>query len=227
MSKHPTLVLYSGGQTRRNERLHRELVHLARQKTDAPIRFTYIPFCADGSQTYFMRSVRRYSRFGIGEFCCLQADEKPTSAQAREALRAHIVYLAGGNTFYFLKALKKSGLIHFLQDFAARGGILAGLSAGAHILTPHIGLAGVKGLDPDENEVGLRDLKALGLAPFEVMPHFADEGRRLQTLRAYSGGSKLPVFGIPDGSGIVVQNGIVRPIGPGIRVFAGGLEIQG
>ena len=58
--------------------------------------------------TYFMRSVRRYSRYGIGAFCQLVADERPSRRQIRQALKTDIVYLAGGNTFYFLKALRKS-----------------------------------------------------------------------------------------------------------------------
>lgn len=225
MKKLPTLVLYSGGQNRRNQLLHQELVRLARKKTHEPIRFTYLPFCADGSLTYFMRSVRRYSRYGIGEFCSLNADEKPSRQQIRAALKTDIVYLAGGNTFYFLKALRASGLLSFLRDYAETGGIIAGLSAGAHILTPHIRLAGVRGLDPDPNEVGLRDLKALGLTPFEILPHFHRAPRALAALRAYSSKTLNPIYACPDGSGIVVEDGAVRPIGRGIRLFFDGLEL--
>jgi dipeptidase E len=174
--------------------------------------------------TYFMRSVRRYSRYGIGEFCCLNADEKPTASQVKNALNSHIVYLAGGNTFYFLNALRKSGLLPMLKDFAEKGGILAGLSAGAHILTPHIGLAGAKGLDPDENEVGLKNLKALGLAPFEILPHFLPKPKQIKTLREYSTVNSNPVFACPDGAGIVVEDGHTRLIGRGIRLFYDGLE---
>jgi dipeptidase E len=222
----PTLVLYSGGQSPSNRLLHGELVRLARQKTDEPLRFTYLPFCSDGSQTYFMRSVRRYARYGVGEFCCLAADERPSRAQIREALRAHIVYLAGGNTFYFLRALRRSGLLSFLREYSERGGILAGLSAGAHILTPHIALAGARGLDPDPNEVGLRDLKALGLAPFEILPHLRGGRACLAALRAYSRGSRYPIYACPDGSGVVVQDGATRLIGRGIRLFSAGIELR-
>jgi len=218
--------MYSGGQSPRNQLLHRELVRLARQKTDEPLRFTYLPFCADGSMTYFMRSVRRYARFGVGEFCSLAADERPSREQIRAALRTHIVYLAGGNTFYFLNALRKSGLLSFLKEYAQSGGILAGLSAGAHILTPHIGLAGVRGLDPDENRVGLRDLRAVAAAPFEILPHFSASPRHVSLVRAYSRASRHPIYACPDGSGVVVENGVTRLIGRGIKLYAGGVELN-
>ena len=224
MNQAPTLVLYSGGQSPRNQLLHQELIRLARQKTDEPLRFTYLPFCSDGSMTYFMRSVRRYARYGVGEFCCLTADERPSRAQIREALRAHIIYLAGGNTFYFLRALRRSGILPVLREYARGGGILAGLSAGAHILTPHIGLAGAPGLDPDDNEVGLRDLRGLGLARFEILPHFSGKPRHVAAVRAYASKSRFPVYACPDGAGVIVEEGAVRVIGRGVRVFGGGDE---
>lgn len=175
--------------------------------------------------TYFMRSVRRYARYGVGEFCCLAADERPSREQIRMSLRADIVYLAGGNTFYFLKALRKSGLISFLHEFAEKGGIIAGLSAGAHILTPHIRLAGLQGLDPDENDVGLRNFKALDIAPFEVLPHFDRSARAQSILRTYSLKARYPIYAIPDGAGVVVENGVVRLMGRGIRVYSDGVEL--
>ncbi len=217
-----TLVLYSGGQNRRNQTLHRELVRLVRQKTDDPIRFTYIPFCSDQSKTYFMRSVRRYARFGVDEFCCLEPDQKLTKTQIRSALHSHIVYLAGGNTFYFLDALRRSGLLSLLREFSEGGGILAGLSAGAHILTPTIKLAGVKGLDPDPNEIGMKRFEALGLAPFEIFPHFDNRKREVEILRAYQCAHKRPIYALPDGAGLVVEGDQVRTIGLGIRLFSRG-----
>lgn len=61
-----------------------------------------------------------------------------------------MVYLSGGNTFHYPLHLRRSGLIHALRDFADRGGVLAGLSAGAILATPHIGLAAHPDFDRDE-----------------------------------------------------------------------------
>ncbi len=225
----PSLVLYSGGQNQTNAVLHRELVKMARrsarERKRGPIRLTYIPFCADGSITYFMRSVKRYARFGVEEFCCLVADEKPTRAQIKEAFDADIIYLAGGNTFYFLKVLRESGLLPRLKEYALSGGILAGLSAGAHILSPHIGLAGAPGLDPDENDVGLTNLKGLGLVPFEVLPHFEPSRRYVKSIREYSSQSEYPIFACPDGTGLIIDQGVTRVIGKGIQLYCDGIQL--
>ena len=106
--------------------------------------------------------MRRYAPFGIVDFLCLDLEQNPTRTQIREALKSEIVYLAGGNTFFFLHHLKRLGMLPLLRAFVRRGGVYAGLSAGALIMTPTIELAGIRGLDPDDNEIGLRDLEPRG-----------------------------------------------------------------
>jgi len=48
--------------------------------------------------------------------------------------------------------------------------VLAGPSVGAIILTPTIGTAGPPLPDPDDNDVKLKNLRALGLVRFEFSP---------------------------------------------------------
>ena len=114
-----------------------------------------------------------------------------------------IVYLAGGNTYHFLHHLRVSGLLEAVGRFASRGGVVAGLSAGALILTPHIGLAGYPAWDRDENRIGLsgRGCRGLGLTRFEFFPHYRRSARYRDALLDYSRRSRLPVYACPDGSG--------------------------
>lgn len=204
------LVLYSGGQERSNKTLHQELVNLTGKRgvRPQPLSMTYVPFCHDGSEVFFNRAVQRYSRFGVKKFHCLDIDTKqPLSAgDLKKALGSDIIYLSGGNTFYFLKNLKRHKLIKSLRDYAARGGVIAGLSAGAHIITPHITLAGLKGIDPDPNEVGLRSLGSLGLVPFEFIPHFEPTPRGIRAVKNYSVKNGSPIYASADGGGIVIND---------------------
>jgi dipeptidase E len=197
------LVLYSGGQRPENRLLHQTLFDLCEKKKHA--KLTYIPFCSDNSKTYFSRITRRYRSFGFNAFHCLPVDRVVEKADLVRALKSDVIYLAGGNTFYFLFHLKRSGLIPHLKKFAQRGGVLAGLSAGALILTPNIGLASVPRFDADENDVGLKDLEGLGLTPFEFSPHYSDNRGRNTSLLNYSKKTKLPVYASADGGGIVVE----------------------
>lgn len=217
------MVLYSGGQEKRNSSIHESLLELALRrpsrkqrspKQHGDIRMSYIPFIEEGAKPYFQRFVRRYQRFGATHFECVPADrpELLTEGQARRRaertlLESDIIYLSGGNTFTFLHHLRRSGLLKVLDRFARRGGVLAGLSAGGILMTPNIGLAGYPDFDRDENEVGLskRSEKSLGLVNFEFFPHYRQSARYRDALQDYSARTGVPVYACRDGSGIVIQ----------------------
>jgi len=215
---HRRLVLYAGGQERRNALIHENLLDLALRgpagRREGGVRMTYVPYTAEGAAPFFRRFERRYRAFGGTHFDCVPADlpELEHDARARREaagrlLASDIVYLAGGNTFYFLAHLRRSGLLSALSRFVARGGVLAGLSAGAHLMTPHIALAGHPSFDRDENEVGLKrsQLAALGAVGFEFFPHYRHSPRYRKSLAAYSRRSGLPMYACRDGSGIVIE----------------------
>lgn len=213
------LVLYSGGQNASNRLLHQALSDLAgrgKRKT-----LTYIPFCSDGALTYFQRCVRRYRPFGISRFLLLPVDDPKlppcqNAEMLRRALDGDIIYLAGGNTFYFLHHLRRTGMLPKLKRFAERGGVLAGLSAGALIMTPTIHLAGYPAHEADENEIGLRDFRALGLVPFEFYPHFHDGLKLHRALLRYSRRTTSPLYALRDGGGIVLDEQRLSILGQGV-----------
>lgn len=214
--KTPRLVLYSGGQERGNGDLHRALVDLAatrHKRSRRHLTMTYVPFCTENSNTYFYRAVRRYAPYGVVDFMCLDIEQNPNRSQIREALKSDIVYLAGGNTFFFLHHLRRLGVLPMLRSYVRRGGVLAGLSAGGLIMTPTIELAGVEGLDPDENEIGLKDLRGLDLVNFEFSPHFTPSKKKIQSHLAYSKKVKRPIYASEDGGGIIVQGRAISFIG--------------
>jgi dipeptidase E len=205
------VVLYSGGQERRNAQIHANLLELAlrgRSRSDGT-RMTYMPYTHGGALPFYRRFQRRYRAFGGSSFSCIAADDPSLirSDAARTIRESDIIYLAGGNTFHFLAHLKRAGLLDELARFARRGGVVAGLSAGALILTPHIGLAGYPPFDRDDNEVGLsrQEWTGLGLVGFEFFPHFRNSKRYREALADYSVGSSRPVYACRDGSGVVVE----------------------
>lgn len=223
------LVLYSGGQQRSNHAIHREVARLAEVRRaerkgsgkNRPLTLIYIPYMADGSETYFSRAIRRYSAAGIERYFILEPDTRPGRAELELLQTSDVVYLAGGNTYEFLSLLRKSGLIKPLRHFARSGGVLAGLSAGAILMTPTIGLAGVPRFDADENTPRLRDLTALALLPFEFSPHEADSVARKEQLLEYSTKNPAPILAVRDGGGVVIEQGDIKILGRA-RLYSNG-----
>lgn len=218
-------VLFSGGQVRGNARLHRAVLDLARRgpaRGRRTVRMTYVPFTQENAGIFFHRFSRRYRSFGATDFECVPVDrpelERAGAARRQAAatlLASDVVYLAGGNTFYFLHHLHRSGLRSVIQDFAARGGVVVGMSAGAHLLGPNIDLAGYPPFDRDENEVRLprNRLAAIGVVDFDLFPHYRHSPRYRRALAAWSRRSGRLLYAARDGSGLVIEGDRVRIVG--------------
>jgi dipeptidase E len=212
------LVLYSGGQQKSNNFLHKALSKLNGSQARS---ITYVPFSHENGIHYFNRLKKRYRKFGFKKFRYFSVDSDFLMKEMNDALKSDVIYLAGGNTFYFLKHLRESGFLSRLIKFVERGGILAGLSAGAIIMTPHIYLAGYPLHEGDENEVRLKNLKSLGLIDIEFLPHFSNSVKTNQALLKYSKKTKYPIIACPDGSGIVASNESLNFFGVAYLFFKG------
>jgi dipeptidase E len=173
--------------------------------------------------------MRRFRSQGIARFTLLPVDEcVPSLSEVRSVLKnSDVIYLAGGNTFYFLYHLKKSGVLPLLKQAAAEGRVMVGLSAGALILSPTIRSAGDPGLDPDENEVNLKNFTGLKLFDFEFSPHLRRSKAHRDAHALYSARSKHLVLAMADGSGVVIDGDQEWVYGEGAAFYQGrGLRLK-
>lgn len=84
-----------------------------------------------------------------------------------------VIYICGGNPFYLLYHLKKSGADKIIQKLADKEIILVGVSAGATVLGPSIKI--VQYFDNEKNIVKLKNLSALKLTDIIILPHYKTE----------------------------------------------------
>lgn len=204
------LVLYSGGFPRENLLLDRALFKMVKNKS--PL-FSFIPSQSYESELDFVAYVKRYQRFGVGRFLHFPIDIPTDEALLDEVFRSDVIHLGGGNTFYFLKHLRKQGILSKLRTFVKNGGILTGLSAGAIMMTPSITTASFPTFDCDDNDENLKNLKALNLVSFEFFPHYKHTSRYIEEMKRYSLKIAVPLYACPDGSGIVVNEERVQFVG--------------
>ena len=83
-----------------------------------------------------------------------------------------IIFVAGGNTFYLLKAIRKSGFEKAVKKLLKKGKVYIGASAGSIVAGKTIKTAEWYG---DKNFVKLHNLKGMNLVPFDIFAHYAPE----------------------------------------------------
>lgn len=212
------LVLYSGGAPRDNRNLSQEVSKLL-LGVESPV-VTFIP---SDERDMWEDYVDFKAQFSSRRFRFrLAAIHRPMGpAEKAEIFASDAIFLGGGNTFYFLQTLRERGLLTRLKNFVKRGGLLMGLSAGGIIMTPSIKTASVPSLDADDNYVGIKNLRAMGLVPFEFSPHYTAHPEVDAELRAYSAKLDYPIYAVGDGGGLVVKNGKIRRVGD-VAVFRNG-----
>ena len=89
----------------------------------------------------------------------------------RTLQRCDLIYVSGGNTFYLLQELEKSGAKTIILEQVKGGKPYIGESAGSIILAPNTSYA----KDMDEAEKAAPQLKSfegLGLVDFYPLPHY-------------------------------------------------------
>ncbi len=204
------LVLFSGGGDGENLDLDRAFVEVLNKRN--PV-VTFIPSSSYLSEQEFKVFVKHYSKYRISRFIHFPIDVPFDRIMFTEVMRSDAIHLAGGNTFYFLRSLRRAKLLNELRRFVERGGVLTGLSAGAILMTSDIDMAGYPDFDRDENSVGLKNLSSLGLVDFAFFPHFRNSTRYDTVFKKYSKVKKKLIYACPDGAGIVINGPELRFIG--------------
>jgi dipeptidase E len=212
------LVLYSGGDNIINESIDNELLKLLPSKD---VKFCFIPSKSDGSEEYFQDVIKYYSKYGLSKFSSFFADVPNPKDKIKKLLNNDIIYLSGGNTYYFLYYLKKYNLLNVLIEFVKKGGIIIGVSAGSIIQTPNIQTSGIPYFDCDENIVGLTDFTALNLVNFEFYPHYVFDLQTDEELLKYSENNGNEIYACSDGSGIVINGKELKFVGKIYKFFQG------
>ncbi len=104
----------------------------------------------------------------------LKVDEleltKATTEEISDKLcKNDYIYITGGNTFFLLQELRKTGADKIIIDQIQSGKLYIGESAGSMIMSPNIDYA--KGMDECKKAPELDSFSALSLVDFYPLPH--------------------------------------------------------
>ncbi len=123
--------------------------------------------------------------------------------------QADAFYLEGGNTFYLLRAIRRTGFAKNIRLALKRGGLYVGSSAGSYVACPSI-IASTWKTDP-KPRYGLKRFKGLSLVPFIIKVHYQPSMKTdiLKGLRR----TKFPLRILKDGQAFLVEGKKVRLVG--------------
>jgi len=167
---------------------------------------SYIPSMSDRKLKYFEKAKVNLSKYGNFQFNYFDIDDFCNVDKIEKIFKSEIIYLSGGNTFYFLNNLKKRYLVTRLRKYVENGGHIIGASAGAILMSKDISSAKFGDVDI----VGLSDLSSLALVNFDFMPHWNEDSHYLEDIKAYSKNTGNTVYTCNDGDGIIVMDNKVH-----------------
>lgn len=174
---------------------------------------TYIPTASVAEKLGFFVKIGQWKLKRLG----LIVDELEISTSSYETIKRKLekndfIYVAGGNTFFLLQELKRTGANKVLVQEINKGKLYIGESAGAIVVAPDIGYSAE--MDSVEKAPELKDYSGLNLIDFYIVPHYKnwEMGKAAEKIiETFSASLDLKV--ICDNQAVLVENGKVEILG--------------
>lgn len=201
-------------------------------------RVAFIPTAADpeDDKSYVQKSIDELKEIGITEIEEIDLKYENEKSLMKRLSKTDVIYVNGGNTFYLLQWVRKSGFDKVVKNLLKKGKIYFGTSAGSYIACPTIEMATwqcgktskksftcpstiqklVECTHQDRNKVGMKDFKALNLVPFLITAHYTDDYKEI--VEKESKKIKYTVIALRDNQAIVVKDEKYEIIGKGKKI---------
>jgi len=152
----------------------------------------------------------RFAQWGL-ELESVHASDDPAAA-VRDA---EAIAVAGGNTFRLLHRLYETGLVDAIRSRVHEGAPYIGWSAGSNVACPTIMTTN------DMPIIEPPSLRALGLVPFQINPHFTEaassdlnaETREDRLIEYVALNPGMTVVGLREGTALRVEGRSMRLVG--------------
>lgn len=144
----------------------------------------------------------------------LMVDELEISTASAEEITSKLkqndyIYVTGGNTFFLLQEMKRTGTDQLIKEEVNSGKLYIGESAGAIVASADIEYA--KGMDSIDEAPNLESFEALGLVDFYPVPHYNNPPFQVASKKiidTYS--STLKLSPISNQEAILVNNEVIK-----------------
>lgn len=176
------------------------------------LKIGYVTTAANGSSNREHVEQHKQAMHNQGfNFEEIDIENKSIEEQEKFFANKNVIHVEGGNTFYLLQAIKKTGFEKLIKKFIIDGKIYVGTSAGSSIAGPTIALSShlPSKVDPD-------DLIALNLVPFCIKCHVTEA--KLSVIQKQAKKIDDPIKLLRDGQGLLVTDNQYQLVGDGPEI---------
>jgi cyanophycinase len=176
---------------------------------------------------YFAAYQEAFAGIGLTNLVELYVNERDEtrSGKTRDILGdAAGVFFTGGDQLRISSQIGDTPVEEMVRDLHRRGGLIAGTSAGASVMSETMLVRGASG---ESHRIGdLNMAPGLGLIPDVIIDqHFAERGRIGRLLGAVAQNPRVLGIGIDEDTAIIVENDSFRVIGDGAVYVVDGTDV--
>lgn len=174
---------------------------------------TFIPTASTVEEVVFYVEAGKKALEDLG----LIVEELDVAAENLEEItmtlkKNDFIYVTGGNTFFLLQELKRTGADKLILEEIAKGKLYIGESAGAVITSPNISY--IQSMDSVKKATNLTNYDALNLVDFYTLPHYNNTPFKKITQQIIADyADDLKIFPISNYETIFVQGNVVTSKG--------------
>lgn len=194
-----------------NKKIKDEFLRLVNKPVDE-VKMAFIPTAAnvEDGDLEWVQSVRdSIKEIGVNDVVDVDISRTVGNDLERVLGNKNVIFVNGGNTFYLLYHIRKSGFGEYLMGYLEKGGFYVGASAGSIVMGKSIKVCDVKDYD-DSSVVEMDDYSGLGLVDFDIFTHYVSKwDERIEDYKLSSG---RRVVTLDDDQAIVVENGNVKVV---------------
>lgn len=152
-------------------------------------------------------SIKEFTKLGIKRKNIKFVNLRYIRKKIKKIEDVDIFFSYGGNTFYILDRVRKTGFDKIIKNFVKKGKLYIGLSAGSIIVHKTIESAGY-GRDGDPNKIKLKNLKGLNLTNIAIFPHY--KNKKKKEIDKFKKKVNYPIIRLKDKQAILILGNKVK-----------------
>lgn len=211
------LLLTSSGNT--NKTIENTLLNLL-GKPFNKCSIVFIPTAAnveDDTTGWLEKDIQNFRKLGFAFFDVVDISKVQKKEWEPILRKSHVIVFGGGNVYYLLKWIRKTGLDNLLKRFLQTK-VYVGISAGSMITAKNILLTSSEMLYYEDKGKFRKVVEGLGLVNFEIRPHLNSKWFpkvNLENLENIAKEDKNTFYAIDDSSAIQVVGNKISIVSEG------------